>query len=57
MAQLTNKWTDEDLDYYIQEWGDVLAIGNQIKNREDPKQILHFAITELIKFKKLNQEP
>ena len=56
LAQTTNKCTDDDLEYYVQECGEILGVGNAIQNRDDPKAILHYIFTELVKFKKHNQD-
>ena len=37
MAQMTNKCTDDDVEYYIKECGDILGVSNQINNPDDPK--------------------
>lgn len=54
MAQLTNKCTDEDIDYYIRECGDILGVSSQISNGDDPKAILHYIFQEIIKYKSTN---
>ena len=51
MAQLTNKCTDEDVDYYIKECGDILGVSQQINNPDDPKAILHYIFQEIVKYK------
>ena len=56
LAQVTNKYTDENLEYYVQECGEILGVNNQISARDNPKAVLHHIFTQLIKFKKLNQE-
>jgi len=30
MAQLTNKCTDDDIEYYIRECGDILGVSGQV---------------------------
>lgn len=54
LAQVTNKCTDEDLEYYIKECSDILGITGKIENKNDPKAILSYVMKELINFKKLN---
>jgi intraflagellar transport protein 52 len=56
LAQTTNKCTDDDLPYYIQECGEILGVDSAIQNRDDPKAILQYIFSELVKFKKHNQE-
>ena len=59
LDQLTNKYTDEDAEYYIRECGDILGITQQIERlkfgyggENDAKAILHKILVELVKFKK-----
>lgn len=54
LAQMTNKCSDEDLEYYIKECSDILGITGRLDNRQDSKAILSFVMKELINFKKLN---
>jgi hypothetical protein len=51
MAQLTNKCTDDDVEYYIKECGDILGVSAQINNPDDPKAILHYIFQEIVKYK------
>jgi len=51
LAQLTNKCTDEDIDYYIRQCGDVLGASKHVADMENPKAILHYVFMELVKFK------
>ena len=55
LAQLTNKCTDDDVEYYVRECGDILGVSSQINNPDDPKEVLHFIFNELIKFKSPNE--
>ena len=54
MAQLTNKCTDDDLEYYIKECGDILGVSANIQNPDDPKAILHYIFQEIDKYKRSN---
>jgi intraflagellar transport protein 52 len=54
MAQLTNKCTDDDLEYYIKECGDILGVSANIQNPDDPKAILHYIFQEIDKYKRQN---
>ena len=54
LAQVTNKCSDEDLEYYIKECSDILGITGKIDNKNDPKAILAYVMKELVNFKKLN---
>ena len=51
MAQLTNKCSDEDIEYYIRECGDILGVTQQVENPDDPKAILHYIFQEIVKYK------
>lgn len=51
MAQLTNKCSDDDVEYYIRECGDILGVSQQISNADDPKAILHYIFQEIVKYK------
>ena len=50
LAQVTNKCSNTDLDYYVRECGDILGL----KNKNNSKGILRSILQELINFKKLN---
>ena len=52
MAQLTNKCSDDDLEYYIKECGDILGVSANIQNPDDPKAILHYIFQEIDKYKR-----
>eukprot|EP01002_Notosolenus_urceolatus_P001104 NODE_1281_length_1492_cov_101.135828_g1065_i0.p1 GENE.NODE_1281_length_1492_cov_101.135828_g1065_i0~~NODE_1281_length_1492_cov_101.135828_g1065_i0.p1 ORF type:complete len:443 (+),score=141.14 NODE_1281_length_1492_cov_101.135828_g1065_i0:52-1380(+) len=56
LAQLTNKCSADDLDYFIRECGEVLGVTKQLpqSNRGDAKAILEQVFKEIIQFKKLN---
>jgi intraflagellar transport protein 52 len=56
LAQTTNKCTDDDVSYYIQECGDILGVSNYINERDNPKAILNYVFQQIMKYKKLNQE-
>lgn len=51
LAQLTNKCSDEDIDYYVRQCGDVLGVSKHVADMENPKAILHYVFMELVKFK------
>lgn len=57
MAQLTNKCTDEDLEYFVRESGDVLGVTQNLpKESRSAKHILEYIFTQVVEFKKLNQD-
>ena len=51
MAQITNKCTDDDIEYYVKECGDILGVSQQVQNPDDPKAILHYIFQEIFKYK------
>ncbi|CEG43533.1 intraflagellar transport protein 52 homolog [Plasmopara halstedii] len=57
LAQLTNKCSDEDLEYYVRESADILGIMPRLNpERSDAKHILEFITQKIVSFKKLNQD-
>ncbi|GCB75185.1 hypothetical protein scyTo_0018972 [Scyliorhinus torazame] len=55
LAQLTNKCTDDDLEFYIRKCGDILGVSNRQDSRS-AKDILEHIFFQVVEFKKLNQE-
>uniref|UniRef100_UPI00398F289F intraflagellar transport protein 52 homolog isoform X1 n=1 Tax=Pristiophorus japonicus TaxID=55135 RepID=UPI00398F289F len=55
LAQLTNKCTDDDLEFYVRKCGDILGVSNRQDSR-DAKDILEHIFFQVVEFKKLNQE-
>lgn len=57
LAQLTNKCTDDDLEYYVRECGEIMGITSQLAIHErNAKHILAFIMKHVVEFKKLNRE-
>jgi len=57
LAQLTNKCTDEDLDFYIRSAGEVLGVTQKLDaERRNSTDVLEYIFKELVGFKKMNQE-
>ena len=62
LAQVTNKCTDDDLDFYVREAGDILGVSHQLPldklqdEQNGAKFILHHIVEKICNFKKLNQE-
>mmetsp|Transcript_44569 Transcript_44569/g.72554 ORF Transcript_44569/g.72554 Transcript_44569/m.72554 type:complete len:474 (-) Transcript_44569:306-1727(-) len=55
MAHLTNKCTENDLEYYVRESGDILGVTNKLKpDKRTAKHILQFIFRQVVNFKKLN---
>jgi intraflagellar transport protein 52 len=56
---MANKCTNEDLEYFIKECGDVLGVTQLIEKlqfgysgEQDAKSILHKVLCEIVEFKK-----
>lgn len=57
LAQLTNKCSDDDLEYYVKESADILGILPKLDpERSDAKHVLEFIFQKIVNFKKLNQD-
>ncbi|XP_049588545.1 intraflagellar transport protein 52 homolog [Syngnathus scovelli] len=57
LAQLTNKCTDDDLEFYIRKCGEILGVTPKLdKEHRDAKHILEHIFFQVAEFKKLNQE-
>ncbi|CAG0901067.1 unnamed protein product [Darwinula stevensoni] len=55
LAQITNKCSDSDLEYYIRECGEILGATARIPpGSRDAKRVLEFLFFQLVEFKKLN---
>ncbi|XP_008059910.1 intraflagellar transport protein 52 homolog isoform X4 [Carlito syrichta] len=57
LAQITNKCTEEDLEFYVRKCGDILGVTSKLpKDQQDAKHILEHIFFQVVEFKKLNQE-
>jgi intraflagellar transport protein 52 len=56
LAQLTNKCTDDDLEFYIRQAGEVLGVTEKLGDRRSAKHILEYIFRQLVNFKKMNQD-
>ncbi|XP_021361844.1 intraflagellar transport protein 52 homolog isoform X1 [Mizuhopecten yessoensis] len=57
LAQQTNKCTDDDLEYYVRECGDILGVTTRLPaDTRDAKHILEYIFAQVVEFKKLNQD-
>ncbi|KAF7646120.1 hypothetical protein LDENG_00193340 [Lucifuga dentata] len=57
LAQLTNKCTDDDLEFYVRKCGEILGVTAKLdKDQRDAKHILEHIFFQVVEFKKLNQE-
>ncbi|XP_059149492.1 intraflagellar transport protein 52 homolog isoform X2 [Physella acuta] len=58
IAQITNKCTDDDLEYYVRECGEILGVTHHLpQESRTAKHILEHVFTQIVEFKKLNQDP
>mmetsp|Transcript_29641 Transcript_29641/g.74577 ORF Transcript_29641/g.74577 Transcript_29641/m.74577 type:complete len:447 (+) Transcript_29641:149-1489(+) len=58
LAHLTNKCSEDDLEYFIREAGAVLGVtGSLPAERRDARNVLHHIFMQIAEWKKLNQEP
>jgi intraflagellar transport protein 52 len=62
LAQLANKYSDDELVYFIRECGDVLGVTQQLEklrfgygDESDAKTILHKVLADIVNFKKHTQ--
>ena len=56
LAQITNKCSDEDMEYYVRECGQILGITGDLAGAKDAKHILEHVFFQLVEYKKVNQE-
>ncbi|KAM4622711.1 intraflagellar transport protein 52 homolog [Discoglossus pictus] len=57
LAQITNRCTEDDLEFYVRKCGDILGVTAGIpKEEQDAKHILEHIFFQVVEFKKLNQE-
>jgi intraflagellar transport protein 52 len=56
LAQLTNKCTDDDLDFFIRQAGEILGVTQKLGERRSAKHILEYIFKELVGYKKMNQD-
>ena len=55
LAQITNKCTDDDLEFYIRECGEILGVTRHLpQNERDAKSILAYIASRIIEYKCLN---
>uniref|UniRef100_A0A8C1LWS8 Intraflagellar transport 52 homolog (Chlamydomonas) n=1 Tax=Cyprinus carpio TaxID=7962 RepID=A0A8C1LWS8_CYPCA len=57
LAQLSNKCTDDDLEFYVRKSGDILGVTGKLdKDKRDAKHILEHVVFQVVEFKKLSEE-
>jgi intraflagellar transport protein 52 len=48
--------TDEDMEYYVRECGEILGISSKLPtNKRSAKDVLEYVMRQVVEFKKLNQ--
>jgi intraflagellar transport protein 52 len=58
LAQLTNKCTDDDLEFYIQESGQILGVSKQLpEGSRGAKDILTHVLSLIVEYKRQSQDP
>jgi intraflagellar transport protein 52 len=56
LIALTNKCTDEDLEYYMRECGNILGIMDKLDpGKQDARHVLDHVFKSIVNWKKLNQ--
>ncbi|KAJ3272210.1 Intraflagellar transport protein 52 [Terramyces sp. JEL0728] len=56
LAQLTNKCTDDDLEYYMRECGQILGLMEKLEpEKQDARHVLDHVFKSIVNWKKLNQ--
>ena len=71
LAQLTNKCTDDDIEYYVREAGEILGVVSELtkqlqqggtpaeealKGEMGAKRVLEYMFRQIVRYKCLNQE-
>ena len=55
LAQITNKCSDDDLEFYIRECGEILGVTRHLQQSErDAKGIIAYIASRIIEYKCLN---
>ncbi|XP_068171866.1 intraflagellar transport protein 52 homolog [Antennarius striatus] len=58
LAQLTNKCTDEDLEFYVRKCGEILGVTPKLdKDHREAKHILEHVFFQVVEFKKMAFSP
>ncbi|CAI8043421.1 Intraflagellar transport protein 52 homolog [Geodia barretti] len=56
IAQITNKCSDEDLEYYVRQCGDIMGVSSRLpSDKRTAKHILEHVLTQVAEFKKSTQ--
>lgn len=58
LAHLSNKCTNDDLEYFIKEAGDLLGVNQMLRpEHRDARHVLAHIFKQICAWKKLNTEP
>lgn len=58
LAQLTNKCSDDDLDFFLREAGDILGVTPALTSeRRSAAHVLEHILRAVVSFRRLNQDP
>ncbi len=56
LTQLTNKCTDDDLEFYLRECGKILGVMDKLDpEKQDGRHVLDHVFRSIVNWKKLNQ--
>lgn len=56
VAQITNKCSDEDLEYYVRQCGDIMGVSSRLpSDQQTAKHVLEYVLTQVTEFKKSTQ--
>lgn len=54
IAQLSAKCTDDDLEFYIRECGEILGVMERLTEAKDARHVLDYMFRSIVQWKKLN---
>lgn len=56
MLAISPSGSDDDLEYYVRECGDILGVTSNLpQDSRDAKHVLEYIFAQVVEFKKLNQ--
>ena len=48
LAQMTNKCTNEHLEYFVKECGNILGVTDKVQNKSNAKAIIRYVLEQLV---------
>jgi intraflagellar transport protein 52 len=54
--QVTNKCTEEDVDYYVQQAGDIVGVSLPAAYMRSGKHILEYVLNQIVEYKRYNPD-